>query len=345
MNTNTNYVFFHHNEKKYLYSRTKNSLFSSSEIAEKYFNKSQDFLDQNEVNLIDLEFENLTKENIDTGTNEIEIYIKISSVTIDSIINDLKNNIYNIDLNYFFIFEFDNNKPEIEKIFTLYSFLKNQNFRIKFLLKEKLNYIFDITTIKRIREIGLEFIFYTNCDSLINFLENYEIKGKIYIELRLDSEEDIVTFNNLYLPNNFFVMLSSTNKNISEKILLLLKEKLEKYLADQSYNISNYIDIIRILKYNFSNNKSKVFQFKNLVSVNNKCQDCWANKICHTTRLFEIYNKNPTVDFLSETNCNDIRKLIIKYFQIKLEFRKDFIQKLSPKIFEKNSFKIKLINP
>ena len=342
---NSNLIFFNYNNKSYLYSKAKNNLFRTSEIAEKYFTQSilGDEGDD-EVKILQKELDDLNRERFSNQLNTEEIYVKVTNEDINIIIEELKVIDFKKNIKYLFVFEFDNIGSQIENFFDLNIFFKDKNLNFRFLFKENLNFHFHSLVIKKILEHKFEFMFYSDINSLTLFNEKSNVRGKLFIELRLNTIEDLNRINELEIPTNYFLMLKSYDGIVSQEIMRNLTFKFEKYILDQSYNVSNFMNIVRLLKYDFQDNRNKSFYSKD-IKDNNKCNMCWAKKICHTTKLYDIYSESPFNSNLNDGNCDSIKSLVKKYFQCLIMFKNKHIKNILPKVFENNGYKIKLINP
>lgn len=342
---NNGMVYFSYNSNGYVYSRETNNLFQVSDLAEEYFYNPS---------IID----NKQSEDISQLTNELEVLSKKISKEISHeiyIANNLmtvvnENNLKQYCENQLIICEFSHEYDDIQKFLNHHDLLKKENPKLKFLIKTDINFRFDNDIVKQILEHGVDLMYFSNFLSFNSFIQQYHVRGRIYIELKLSSIKELEEFKQMILPKNIFIMLVSNDVNVSNKIINYIDNKLTEYINDQSVNISNIMNIVRLLKYNLGqkqNGSKKFLHIKNtnINNTNEKCISCWANKICHSSRLFSIYNESPNLTILNSNNCNHIRYLIISYFKLSISFKENIIKNRVPKYINSDKYKIKLINP
>jgi hypothetical protein len=224
---------------------------------------------------------------------------------------------------------------------------ENKDKKVKILIRENIENLFDESTISILLERKIDFQYYSNFESLEKFISS-GFKERTFVELKIKSSEEFDKFLNLSIPKNIVISFHFENVDAALKGVELVKNKIENYFSESNVNISNYFDIVRILKFNFGRYYNREYIYKNnevkLHDIGN-CNTCWAKKICHQTRLFNFFDESPILTQTDNKKCDLLRNFAENFLKLLLLFKEVQNSKMNPILIEKEGYKIKLVNP
>lgn len=333
---NNNLLYFTYKDKGFLYSEPSNNILEVSENAKKYF----------ETGIID-ESNLILKEEIKSLNNLQKRYSRLPNyyffknsnlIDVESKFNQEKESIDGI-----YVFEL-NNQLEVVNYLIKQPISNN----VKFVIKQNMNYIFDVETLKKITEQKIDLIYYSDVATFEKFVNTYSVSSKIFVELQFKTQRDFTDYIKIEVPSNIIVSFKILNSELSKSIFIFLENKIQNYLENRrEINVSKYLDIVRLLKLNFGeqNNKAFEFQIEGLANSEINCNSCWAKKICHQSKIYGIFKDSPFLTQQIQDNCDDIRTFLKKYLTLLMLFKEMKISEALPIFLERNGYKIKIINP
>lgn len=333
---NNNLLYFTYKDKGFVYSEPSNNIFEVSENAKKYF----------ETGIID-ESNLVLKEEIKSLTNIQKRYSRLANYYFFKNINliDVKNkfNQEKENIDGIYVFELNNQ-------FEVVNYLIKQPIsnNVKFVIKQNINYIFDDETLKKITEQKIDLIYYSDVATFEMFVDTYSISSKIFVELQFKTQQDFANYLKIDVPSNIIVSFKILNSELSKSIFIFLENKIQNYIENRrEINVSKYLDIVRLLKLNFGehNNKAFEFQIEGIANSEINCNNCWAKKICHQSKIYSIFEDSTFLTQQKQDNCDEIRIFIKKYLALLMLFKEMKVSEVLPVFLEKNGYKIKIINP
>lgn len=332
-------LYFNYRDKGFVYSEPLNNIFEASEKAQLFFESNIGEVD--EVLKSDLDVLLKSSENKISFLNEYYI-INPSIIDLEYIMKSQFENV-----NSLFIIELDGGNEIVKEFISL--FKKYNCINQKFLIKQNFKYIFEKDLINFFIENRIEFMYYCDIYTFKEISKSLIVNERIFVELRLESEEDFSIFLESRIPKNFVISFKTQiEKDFGKKILDFTQNKIKDFVEKREKNVSNYFNIVRLLKYNFGNKLEKGFNIK--VTDDNfgeleSCNKCWAKKICHQTQLYGVYSQSPILLQNENNKCDTIRSFTQEYIKNLLLFKEIKMKEMIPVSFVKEGFKIKLINP
>lgn len=332
-------LYFKFRNKGFVYSEPLNNIFEASEKAQLSFESNFEEVDE----VLKMELDVLLKSSDNKIPFLKEYYIfDPSYIILEDIMKSQFENI-----NSLFILEFDGQNEIVKEFISLIKKYNYNNF--KFLIKQNFKYFFEKDLISSFVENRIEYMYYSDLGTFENISKSLVVNERVFVELRLESEKDFSKFLDINIPQNFIISFKIHNeKYFGKEVLDFILNKLKDFVEKKEKNLSNYFNIVRLLKFNFGNKTEKSFNLKvpnDSFEELESCNKCWAKKICHQTQLYGIYNQSPILLQNENDKCDAIRSFTEEYIKTLLLFKEIKMKEMIPVSFVKEGFKIKLINP
>ena len=331
-------LYFTYRGKGFIYSEPSNTILEVSEKVGTYFLSG--LIDNEDTFLKDeLAFFTTQQDNYSYLPKEY-LFNNPSRDLIESTITRVQSS----NQNSFFIIQLDG---PLQTIDYLQLFCETESHKIKYAVRQNIRYIFERELADSFMNHKIELAYYSDIDSFEKLVKSSKIKERIFIQVRLKSQRDFLKYTDLEVPQNFVVSFRVDNHDLKGEVFSLLANKIENYFKNRTHNISNYFDIVRLMRYNFGKQFNKIYNLGTDNSTDQviHCNNCWARKVCHQTRLFGIFSESPFITQQRVENCNSIRGFTEDYLKALLLFKDLKNKEMLPVFLEKSGFKLKLINP
>jgi hypothetical protein len=330
--------YFTYRDKGFVYSESSNNILEVSQAVSDYFVNGQ-LANEDPVLKEELNFFTTLPDNY--AYLPKEYYFKDPS---QQLIEEAILQVRSANQKAFFIIEHDG---PLETIGYIRSFSVVENNKIVLAVRQNIKYIHDSDLADSFVSLKIELGYYSDIESFEELIQSSDIKERIFVELRLKSRQEFLRYADLQVPRNFVVSFRMEDHNLRKDVLGFLGGKIENYFENRSSNISNYFDIVRLMRYNFGKQFNRIYDFSNhnQQAEQIQCNHCWARKVCHQTRLFGLFSESPLMTQVNVENCNSIRGFSRDYLKALLLFKELKSKEMLPVFLEKSGFKLKLINP
>jgi hypothetical protein len=325
-----------------MYSLEANALFKISEKA------AFTLKDGRSSRQIEADLKYLKKKyGKNSDKNKIEtIYIDAKNnnqLNCDNYCNYLNNNSY---LSKRVVLEINHGNEFINNMFSFNDYLKTKGYKL--FVKENVEHFHNIQKLDCFEEIidkKISFVFYSNINLLEKFIKSLKGKNpKILIELKIENENDLARLGKIKIPRSMNFIFSIKEKQVSNQIHKFFDYKLDTILHHKKgiYQIKNLLNLLKFpLGESIPDSEINYYPSEgDLISTAEKCNNCWAKKMCWTSSLYEMYSPHPSITSYNSESCNQIKNFVEKFLRINLELS----ESNSPKLFVKDGILLKLIN-